>query len=152
MGLLCGIDIGTSATKVLLCTPAGKVLATAGVEYPVYAPKPGWSEQEPGDWWTSSLQSVQAACKKAKIKPSKIDGIGLSGQMHGSVFVDKAGKSLRRALLWNDQRTASQCREIEEKAGGRKALTGEPLAPSRVMPRAARALEFAHTSRPPESR
>ena len=122
MALLCGIDIGTSATKVLLCTDKGKVLATASVEYPVYAPKPGWSEQEPEDWWKASVQGLAAACKKAKVRPSQITGIGLSGQMHGSVFVDKAGKSLRRALLWNDQRTAAECAEIEQRAGGRKKL------------------------------
>jgi xylulokinase len=122
MALLCGIDIGTSATKVLLCTPGGKVLATAGVEYPVYSPKPGWSEQEPDDWWVATVKGIAAACRKAKVKPAAITGIGLSGQMHGSVFVDKAGKSLRRALLWNDQRTAMQCAEIEERAGGRQRL------------------------------
>jgi len=122
MAILCGIDIGTSATKVLLCRPTGKVLATAGVEYPIYAPKPGWSEQEPEDWWKATVKGLAAACKKAKIKPSAITGIGLSGQMHGSVFVDKSGQSLRRALLWNDQRTAAECVEIEKRAGGRKKL------------------------------
>lgn len=122
MAILCGIDIGTSATKVLLCRPNGTVLATAGEEYPVYTPKPGWSEQEPEDWWRASIKGLAAACKKAKVKAADISAIGLSGQMHGSVFVDAAGKSLRRALLWNDQRTAEQCREIEERAGGRAAL------------------------------
>ncbi|MDM8006869.1 MAG: xylulokinase [Phycisphaerae bacterium] len=122
MSLLCGIDIGTSATKVLLCRPNGKVLATASVEYPVYTPKPGWSEQEPEDWWKATVQGIAAACRKAKIKAAAITGIGLSGQMHGSVFVDKSGKSLRRALLWNDQRTAAECAEIEQRAGGRDQL------------------------------
>ena len=122
MAILCGIDIGTSATKVLLCRPTGKVLATASVEYPVYTPKPGWSEQEPEDWWKATVRGVAAACKKAKIKPDRITGIGLSGQMHGSVFVGKTGKSLRRALLWNDQRTARECAEIEKRAGGRAKL------------------------------
>ncbi len=122
MGVLCGIDVGTSATKVLLCRPDGKVLGTASVEYPVYSPKPGWSEQEPNDWWEASVQALAAVCRKAKVKPTQISGIGLSGQMHGSVFVDKAGKSLRRALLWNDQRTAAECEEIERLAGGREQL------------------------------
>ncbi len=122
MALLCGIDIGTSATKTLLCDEWGRVLATASVEYPVYAPKPGWSEQEPEDWWKATVKGIALVCKKAKRKPSQITGIGLSGQMHGSVFVDRAGRSLRRALLWNDQRTAAECAEIEKKAGGRKQL------------------------------
>ncbi|MBP7937189.1 MAG: xylulokinase [Phycisphaerae bacterium] len=122
MALLCGIDIGTSATKTLLCTAAGRVLATAGVEYPVYAPRPGWSEQEPEDWWRASIKGIAEACRRARRKPGDITAIGLSGQMHGSVFVDKAGKPLRRALLWNDQRTARECTQIEELAGGRKKL------------------------------
>jgi len=122
MALLCGIDIGTSATKALLCTATGKVLATASVEYPVYAPKPGWSEQEPADWWDATVKSIALVCRKARKKPSDITGIGLSGQMHGSVFVDKSGRSLRRALLWNDQRTARECEQIEKLAGGRKKL------------------------------
>ncbi len=124
MALLCGIDIGTSATKTLLCTPSGRVLATAGQEYPVYAPRPGWSEQEPEDWWKAVVKGIAAVCRKARRKPSEITGIGLSGQMHGSVFVDKAGRSLRRALLWNDQRTAAECEEIERLAGGRRRLIG----------------------------
>lgn len=122
MALLCGIDVGTSATKVLLCTPEGKVKATASVEYPVYAPKPGWSEQEPEDWWRATVEGIAAVCQKAKVKPAQITGIGLSGQMHGSVFVGRSGQSLRRALLWNDQRTTAECAEIEERAGGRKKL------------------------------
>jgi len=122
MSILCGIDIGTSATKTLLCTHKGKVLATASVEYPVYAPKPGWSEQEPMDWWKATVRGIAAVCRKAGKKPSQITGIGLSGQMHGSVFVNKSGKPLRRALLWNDQRTTRECEEIERLAGGRKQL------------------------------
>jgi xylulokinase len=124
MAIYLGIDVGTSATKALLCDDKGTVLATASAEHPIHTPKPGWSEQDPRDWWTSSLAALGAACRKAKVKASQIDAIGLSGQMHGSVFVDEAGKSLRRALLWNDQRTASQCQEIEERAGGRQALIG----------------------------
>ncbi len=122
MGILLGIDIGTSATKALLCDGSGRVLATASIEYPVYAPKPGWSEQEPSDWWKATIAGVAAVCRKAKKKPSQVAGIGLSGQMHGSVFVDRAGKSLRRALLWNDQRTSVVCAEIERRACGRKKL------------------------------
>jgi xylulokinase len=122
MALLCGIDIGTSATKALLCTDKGKVLATVSMEYPLYSPQPGWSEQEPDDWWQATIKAIAAVCKKANKKPSQITGIGLSGQMHGSVFVDKNGQSLRRALLWNDQRTSAECAEIEERAGGRKKL------------------------------
>ena len=93
MGLLLGVDIGTSATKALLCDGRGKVLATASVEYPLYAPKPGWSEQQPEDWWRATVRAIAAVCRQAKVKPSQITGVGLSGQMHGSVFVDAARSS-----------------------------------------------------------
>src|SRR5687767_1210538 len=113
MSIFLGIDIGTSGTKSLICRETGEVLATATAEHPSYFPKPGWSEQEPEDWWLSTVRSVKDVVGKAKIEPREIKGIGLSGQMHGSVFVDKAKNVLRRALLWNDQRTAEQCAEIE---------------------------------------
>lgn len=124
MALLLGIDVGTSSTKTLLCSAKGKVLATANVEYPVHSPKPGWSEQDPNDWWRGVIRGIAEVCKKAHATPAQVTGIGLSGQMHGSVFVDRSGRSLRRALLWNDQRTAVECDEIERAAGGRRKLIG----------------------------
>ena len=119
---LLGIDIGTSGTKTLICDEKGTVLATAMAEHPISAPKPGWSEQEPEDWWQATCKATRAVLKRAKLKPAAIKGIGLSGQMHGSVFLGDGDKALRPALLWNDQRTAKQCAEIESKAGGREAL------------------------------
>ncbi|MFQ6049370.1 MAG: xylulokinase, partial [Phycisphaerae bacterium] len=122
MGFLLGIDIGTSATKALLCDEAGKVLATASQPYQLYAPRPGWSEQAPTDWFNATLHTIAAVCKLARLRSAEISGIGLSGQMHGSVFVGRNGRPLRRALLWNDQRTAQQCAQIERAVGGRKRL------------------------------
>ena len=122
MAHLLGIDIGTSGTKTLLCTEDGTVLATAVAEHPIQQPKPGWSEQHPADWWTSTVAATKAVLKKAKVKGADISAIGLSGQMHGSVFVDKDGNVIRPALLWNDQRTTAECADIEKKAGGRAAL------------------------------
>jgi len=122
MSYLLGIDIGTSGTKTLVCNAKGTVLATAMAEHPISSPKPGWSEQNPQDWWSAVVQATRAVTKKAKLKPVDITGIGLSGQMHGSVFLADGKKPLRPALLWNDQRTAEQCAEIESKAGGRAAL------------------------------
>src|ERR1700722_17728559 len=119
---LLGIDIGTSGTKTLICDFKGTVLATAMAEHPISSPKPGWSEQDPQDWWAATCTATKAVLKKAKLKPVDISGIGLSGQMHGSVFLGDGTKALRPALLWNDQRTAEQCAEIESKAGGREAL------------------------------
>lgn len=122
MSYLLGIDIGTSGAKTILCDTKGKILAEVTAEYPVHTPKPGWSEQDPSDWWDGAVKSVRAALAKAKVKGSQVIGVGLSGQMHGSVFLDKNGKVIRRALLWNDQRTAAECEEITKRAGGLPSL------------------------------
>ena len=119
---LLGIDVGTSGTKTLICDEDGTVLATAMAEHRISSPRPGWSEQDPLEWWDATRKATSAVLKKAKLKPADIGGIGLSGQMHGSVFLGDGPKPLRPALLWNDQRTAEQCRQIEDKAGGRAAL------------------------------
>jgi xylulokinase len=122
MSVYLGIDIGTSGTKTLAINAKGKVLAQAMAEYPCYHPKPLWSEQDPDDWWRATVKTVRAVVKQAKLKPADVRAIGLSGQMHGSVFLDKNHRVVRRALLWNDQRTAAECAEIEKRAGGRKRL------------------------------
>ncbi len=117
-----GIDIGTSGTKTLLIDTNGNVLAEANAEYPLHQPKPGWTEQDPEDWWTATVKTVRAVVNKAKLKPTDVRAIGLSGQMHGSVFLDRSDKVIRNALLWNDQRTAAECDQITSAAGGRNAL------------------------------
>jgi xylulokinase len=122
MAYLLGIDIGTSGTKTLICDHKGKVLATAMAEHDIYSPKPGWSEQDPAQWWAATCTATKAVLKKAKVKGDAVTGIGLSGQMHGSVFLGDGATPLRHALLWNDQRTAVECAEIEKAAGGRKKL------------------------------
>jgi xylulokinase len=122
MSIYLGIDVGTSGTKTLVINAKGQILAQAVAEYPLYHPKPLWSEQDPDDWWQATVKTVRQAVKEARIKPAEVKGIGLSGQMHGSVFLDKRNQVIRRALLWNDQRTAAECEEIERRAGGRKRL------------------------------
>jgi xylulokinase len=122
MSVLLGIDIGTSGTKTLAIDAEGKILASALQTYPCYVPKPLWSEQDPEDWWQATIRSVRAVMEKAGLKPGEVRAIGLSGQMHGSVFLDKNDKVVRRAILWNDQRTAAECAEIEDRVGGRKNL------------------------------
>lgn len=122
MSIYLGIDIGTSGTKTLLINDRGKILAEASAGYQLHHPKPLWSEQDPEDWWQGTVKTVRAAVKKAKVKPADVKAIGLSGQMHGSVFLDKKDQVVRRALLWNDQRTAAECAEIEQRAGGRAKL------------------------------
>ena len=122
MNIYLGIDIGTSGTKTLAMQTDGKILASSTVEYPLDSPKPGWSEQDPEHWWKATIKSVREVLKKGNIKPKNVAGIGLSGQMHGSVFLNKKNDVIRPALLWNDQRTAAECDEIEQRAGGRKKL------------------------------
>ena len=122
MSVYLGIDIGTSGTKTLAVREDGTILASSTIDYPLYSPKPGWSEQDPEDWWQATVSGVQQVLAKGKIDPADVKGIGLSGQMHGSVFLDKEQRVIRRALLWNDQRTAAECEEIESKAGGRAKL------------------------------
>lgn len=122
MSVFLGIDIGTSGTKTLAIDEHGKILTDATETYPCYHPKPLWSEQDPEDWWRATVATVRAVVKKARLKPADVKSIGLSGQMHGSVFLDRTNRVIRRTLLWNDQRTAAECDEIERRAGGRRKL------------------------------
>lgn len=117
-----GIDIGTSGTKSLLIDAAGNPIAEATATYPLATPKPLWTEQNPDDWWNATKSTVIAVVKKARVKSHEVRAIGLSGQMHGSVFLNARGKVIRPALLWNDQRTSAECDEITQRAGGRDAL------------------------------
>ncbi len=122
MSIFLGIDIGTSGTKTLAIDARGKILGEATSLYPSYHPKPLWSEQDPEDWWQATIKTVRAVVKHARLKPADVKAIGLSGQMHGSVFLDKQNRVVRRAILWNDQRTAVECDEMHERAGGRAQL------------------------------
>jgi xylulokinase len=122
MAYYLGIDIGTSGTKSLLMNESGEIVAESSTTYDVSMPKPMWTEQDPELWWQATVKTVQAVVKKSKVKASEVKAIGLSGQMHGSVFLDKDQKVIRPALLWNDQRTAAECEEITNRAGGRKKL------------------------------
>jgi xylulokinase len=127
MALYLGIDVGTSGTRALLCDRSGTIRASATAPHTSHLPRPGWSEQDPDEWWRATVASVRSAL--AQLGRSSdgreqgvVVGIGLSGQMHGSVFLDKSDRVIRPAILWNDQRTANECSEIEKRAGGRKKL------------------------------
>ena len=123
---LVGIDVGTTGVKAIAVSPAGEVLARAEEEYPLSIPRPGWAEQDPEDWWRATERALAA------LGARDVAGIGLSGQMHGLVALDAGDRVLRPAILWNDQRTAVECAEIEERIGlarlieltGNRALTG----------------------------
>ena len=101
-----GIDLGTSAVKLLLVDDSGNILNTVSKEYPLYFPHPGWSEQKPEDWWTA----VQTGVKEllASSDASLVKGIGVGGQMHGLVTLDENDEVIRPAILWNDGRTSEE--------------------------------------------
>lgn len=122
MSIFLGVDIGTSGTKTIAINPQGKIVAQSSASYPCHHPKPLWSEQDPQDWWQATCKTIRSVVKQAKLKPADVKAIGLSGQMHGSVFLDRKQQVIRPALLWNDQRTSAECEEIEQRAGGRKKL------------------------------
>lgn len=124
MAVALGVDIGTTGTRTLAIDESGQILASASAEYPCSHPHSGWSEQNPDDWWNATCETIKAVLHRGKIKPEDVTGVGLSGQMHGSVFLDSHGKVIRPALLWNDQRTVAECDEITRLAGGREALLG----------------------------
>jgi xylulokinase len=124
MAILLGIDVGTSGTRTLVMDESGKVLGSASAPHTDYTPKPLWSEQDPNEWWGATCASCKQAVAETGIDPADVKGIGLSGQMHGLVMLDEKNDVLRRAILWNDQRTSEECEDIESKAGGRKKLIG----------------------------
>jgi xylulokinase len=125
MTALVGIDVGTSGVKALALSETGEILARAERGYPLSTPRPGRAEQDPKDW----ALAADGALDDLGVEPTSI---GWSGQMHGLVVLDGAGDVIRPAILWNDQRTAAECAEIEERIGlerliqltGNRALTG----------------------------
>ena len=123
MTALVGVDVGTSSLKAVTIDSAGRIVARRETEYPLSAPRPGWSEQDPDDW-------VAAA--------SGVEGsFGLSGQMHGLVVLDAHDRPLRPAILWNDQRTAAECAEIELRLGLERLIevTGNRALPGFTAPK-----------------
>jgi xylulokinase len=130
---LIGIDVGTSGVKGLAIDEHGSVLAQAQASYPLSTPRPGWAEQDPGLWWEAT-SSVLAQLRRSAGRP---EGIGLSGQMHGLVALDRRDRVLRPAILWNDQRTARECAEIESTLGLKRliALTGNRALPGFTAPK-----------------
>jgi xylulokinase len=124
---LVGIDVGTTGTKAVAISPDGDVLARAERSYPLATPQPGWAEQDPEDWWRAA-----EACLADVSDGGDVAGIGLSGQMHGLVVLDRSDRVIRPAILWNDGRTGAECDEIEDRVGldrlialtGNRALAG----------------------------
>jgi len=139
MSYLLGIDIGTSGTKTVLFDENGNTVSSATEEYPLYQPHIGWAEQLPEDWWKATVESIRKVIQKSGVKASDVKAIGLSGQMHGMVLLDKFGEVMRPAIIWCDQRTQKECDQITEIIGKERlieitanpALTG--FTASKVM-------------------
>lgn len=136
MNYVIGIDLGTSAVKALLVGQDGAVAAEASREYPLYHEHSGWSEQEPEDWVRATIEVLRELGEKTAAEAGRIDGISFSGQMHGLVLLDGERRPLRRAILWNDTRTAAQCRQIEARLGDSLlALTRNPALEGFTLPK-----------------
>ncbi len=136
--MLLGIDVSTTGAKALVIDERGEVIASATEEYPLHTPRPLWSEQDPADWWRGVQGAIRRVLAMPGVSARDIQGIGLTGQMHGLVLLDEAGNVLRPAILWNDQRTGPQCEEITAWAGGLKrliALTGNVVLPGFTAPK-----------------
>ncbi|MEG1908988.1 MAG: xylulokinase [Oscillospiraceae bacterium] len=122
MKYLIGIDLGTSGTKTVLFDENGKSLASATAEYPLHQPKNGWAEQDPADWWRAACETLNKVIRKSGVGAENISGVGISGQMHGLVMLDKNGEVIRESIIWCDGRTGDECREISDTVGRERLI------------------------------
>jgi xylulokinase len=122
MSYLMGIDASTTGVKALLIDERGDVVGTATTELSLSTPHPLWSEQDPAAWWEGAVKSVRHVLSETDIRGDQVVAIGLTGQMHGLTLLDEDGEPLRPAILWNDQRTGTQCDEIRRRLGKRRLI------------------------------
>lgn len=124
-----GLDFGTSSVKGVLIDAKQKIVATASAPLKVSRPNPGWSEQNPDDWWKACTKVVKELGRMKPKAIAAVEGIGLSGQQHGATLLDKDGKPLRPCILWNDARSFAECDDIEAREPKARAISGNiPLA------------------------
>ncbi|GFI04111.1 MAG: xylulokinase [Lachnospiraceae bacterium] len=116
--LYIGVDLGTSAVKLLLMDGEGKIHKIVSKEYPIFFPQPGWSEQRPEDWFSQTMEGIKELI--AEVDKDQVAGISFGGQMHGLVILDKEDKVIRPALLWNDGRTYEECDYLNNEIGKEK--------------------------------
>jgi xylulokinase len=124
VSVLVGLDVGTGGARAVAIDGSGEIVAEASSEYPLHTPRPGWTEQDPEDWWEGAKEVLARVASEA----GEVAGLGLTGQMHGSVFLDASDTVIRPALLWNDQRTQAQCDAITDAVGGERliSISGNP--------------------------
>jgi xylulokinase len=134
-----GIDSSTTATKAVLVDEQGTVVATGTREYAYDTPYPGWSEQQPEQWWRGAMGSIRDALVGADVDGQDVEAVGLTGQMHGLVMLDSQREVIRPSILWNDQRTARECDEIRARVGPKEliALTGNDAMTGFTAPKIA---------------
>ena len=130
-----GLDFGTSAVKALLVDGAQAVLGSATVPLSVQRPAVGHSEQDPEAWWRAMLDAVDSIGREHAAALAMVEGIGLSGQMHGAVLLDQAGAVLCPAILWNDVRSVAECAELEEAVPDLRGITGNIAMPGFTAPK-----------------
>jgi xylulokinase len=135
-GHVLGLDVGTSGVKALLVAMNGEVVASTTTPLTLSTPQPGWAEQDPDAWWQASVASIRAIRELEPRAP--VAAVGISGQMHSSVFLDAKGDVIRPALLWCDGRTTAECTEIERSVGGEEQLrdlAGNPALEGFTLPK-----------------
>ncbi len=147
-----GIDIGTTSVKSVLVEQGGGVAAAATAPLAVSRPHPGWSEQDPRDWWAAVADTLDALHAAEPARLAAVRGIGLSGQQHGATLLDAAGEVLRPAILWNDGRAAAECSLIEAAFPEARVVTGNVAmagftAPKLAWVRAHEPETFARTAK-----
>jgi xylulokinase len=117
-----GIDVSTTATKAVLVDEVGRVVGVGSESYDYDVPHPLWSEQDPAAWWEAAQAAIRSVLDTSGVGADGIDAVGLTGQMHGAVLLDRSDAPLRPAILWNDQRTGAECDEIREIVGARRLI------------------------------
>ncbi|MBM0064725.1 xylulokinase [Alkalicoccobacillus gibsonii] len=137
MSHVIGIDLGTSAVKLLLVSKAGDVELEVSKPYPLIQEKSGYSEQDPAQWVVQTIEGLTEVMDQFKGEPDQIEGISFSGQMHGLVLLGESNEILRPAILWNDTRTTKECLEIEQLVGAKKLLeiTRNPTLEGFTLPK-----------------
>ncbi|MBB4267959.1 xylulokinase [Roseospira visakhapatnamensis] len=130
-----GIDVDTSGVKAMLLDAEGRALADASAPLTVSRPRPGFSEQTPDDWWTAVLEAVDGLAHRHRRQMAALKGVGLSGQMHGATLLDANDAVIRPAILWNDVRSANECREMEESLPSLRRIAGNIAMPGFTAPK-----------------
>lgn len=136
MAKFIGIDIGTSSVKVVVIDYEGNIITQSSSNYPLLTPSEGFVEQDPEAWWNATKEAIRKALSSREINPEEVKAVGLSGQMHGTVIVDRKLRPLRNAIIWADSRSYNQCKEIQERLGDDliKEVVCNPIMPGFMAP------------------